>query len=92
MVVIFNEDGISLIFDFLSYICMIEIVKLIFKEGKILLVVKVFNKFVEVLVNDKRNVVGDFKDYFDYVMLNWLNINFGYCLVMERLLGKVLFE
>lgn len=74
--------------DFVCHTATIETAKKILTGGNLLSAVKAFGKTAAELVLDKRNVVGDPADYFEYIMFTWGNCQAGDRLVMERNLGR----
>lgn len=85
----YDAQGNCVYSDFLSHTCTIDTAKDILKSGRLLSAVKAFHKTPTELVRNVRNVAGDPKDYFDYVMFAWSNTTSGYQLAMERLLGRM---
>lgn len=78
--------------EYVCYTAGLEEAKQIFEKERILSLARARNMNPEDLANDPINFLGDPSDYFQYVPFTWGNCFFGDRSVLERVLGRVIYE
>lgn len=78
--------------EYVCYTAGLEEAKQIFENVSIKSLARAKNMSPEVLVKDPVNYQGDPPDYFQYVPFTWGNCFFGDRTVLEKILGRVIYE